>query len=141
MRESIGGSFLFNLVIIFSAIVILVFVFIMSYSKAYRVKNRIIEIVERNGSYDSSINNLNEELERMGYSTNNRKNCPIVDGMANMNVTSYDYCIYRINNKSSDDSNYYVVITYAKFQFPIIGDLIRFEVKGETKILGRKYDY
>ena len=153
MRESLGGSLLFNLVIIFTSIVILVFVSIMAYSKAYRAKDRIIEIIEENGTYSTSTTYINDELKRIGYGTDNKKNCPrqnIVfyeDGMvrtmiiSNLNTTTYNYCIYEIKKKSSENSKYYKVITYTTFRLPIIGDFIKFKVEGETKILGRKYNY
>ena len=33
------------------------------------------------------------------------------------------------------------VITYVQFEFPVIGDLLTFPVKGETKVLGKNYNY
>ena len=48
MRESLGGSMLLNLVVIFTGLIIIFFVGILSYSKAYRVKNRIVEIIASN---------------------------------------------------------------------------------------------
>ena len=38
---------LLNLVVIFSGLVIVFFIGILSYSKAYRVKNRIVELIEK----------------------------------------------------------------------------------------------
>ena len=42
MKDAVGGSLLLNLVIIFTSIVILLFVGVLAYAKAYKVKNKII---------------------------------------------------------------------------------------------------
>lgn len=52
MRSAIGNSLLMSLVVIIVSLVMLVFVGILSYSKAYRVKNRIIEVIEKYGSFE-----------------------------------------------------------------------------------------
>ena len=49
----------------------------------------------------------------------------------------YDYCVYEYNtcSRHSDTykcGKYYRVIAYMYFDFPIIGDLIRIPVRGET---------
>ena len=64
MRESLGGGFLLNIVIIFAGVVIMLFIGILSYSKAYGVKNRIIEIIEKYGAYnDAVVKELNSDLK------------------------------------------------------------------------------
>lgn len=140
MREAIGNSLLLNLVIVFASIVILFFVGILSYSKAYRVKNKIIDTIERYEDYENSENSKDEistDLKSAGYRTLGNKKCD----EGNLNDTSYNYCVYKISDKSSDDSYYYRVVTYVHFEFPVIGDLISIPVKGETKILGKSYNY
>ena len=47
MRDAVGGSILLNIVIIFLSLVIVFFAGIMAYSKAYKVKNRIIEFIKK----------------------------------------------------------------------------------------------
>ena len=39
------------------------------------------------------------------------------------------------------NGNYYVVVTFIHFEFPVIGDILTFPVYGETKILNKSYDY
>lgn len=147
MREAIGNGLLMNLVIVIVSIVILFFVGILSYSKAYRIKNRIIEVIEEFGDYNSSaVDMISTDLKNVGYYAPSKKNC----NETNENTTSYNYCIYRIDNQEKvtgsgktntveDGSYYYQVVTYVQFQFPVIGNLIKIPVKGETKILGKKY--
>lgn len=135
LREAIGNSLLFNLVIVFVALVILFFVGILAYSKAYRVKNRIIETIEKYGDYYTAIEEIETDLKTMGYSSAFNSNC----SDDNLNTSTYKYCIYY--KESGDSSYYYKVVTYVHFDFPIIGDFVTFPVHGETKILGKSYNY
>jgi len=68
MRDAVGGSLLLNIVVIFTSIVILFFAGIMAYSKAYKIKNRIIEVIEKNETYDDTVEpKLEEDLRKSGY--------------------------------------------------------------------------
>jgi len=162
MRESLGGSMLLNLVVIFTGLIIIFFVGILSYSKAYRVKNRIVEIIEKYGTYekiDSSTNTnivtdeLNNDLKAAGYETSLSKKCDTIrtrlvnekyDSSLSQNINKnygYNYCVYEMNKSTNSTGKYYVVVTFIHFQVPIIGDFLTLPVYGETKILGKTYDY
>ena len=52
MRESFGTAFVVQAVIIFVAIFIFFFVAGMSYTKGFKVKNRIVDIIEKNGCFN-----------------------------------------------------------------------------------------
>ena len=160
MREAIGGSLLLNLVIIFASIIILFFISILSYSKAYRVKNRIIEITEKYGVYDSQVaNEINSDLSAAGYDVSSPTKCSDIRERlisekypneasgeerlsGNLNSYGYNYCVFEIlNNSVNETGTYYVVVTFVKFEFPIIGDMLTIPVYSETKMLGKTYDY
>lgn len=152
MRESLGGAMLLNLVVVFTGLVIVVFIGILSYSKAYRVKNRIIEIIEKHETYDGNVaNELNSDLKNAGYNASNPTKCEDIksslvdqdngrypDLENNLNEYGYNYCVFESTNTS--DGNYYVVVTFIRFEIPIIGDILTFPVYGETKILNKNYD-
>jgi hypothetical protein len=162
MRESLGGSMLLNLVLIFAGLVIILFVGILSYSKAYKVKNRIVEIIEKYGAYekiDSSTNTnvvtneINENLKTAGYETSLSKKCNTIrnrlvnekyNGELSQNLNQsygYNYCVFEMNKSENSTGKYYVVVTFIHFQVPIIGDVLTFPIYGETKILNKTYDY
>ena len=158
MREAVGGSLLMNLVVIFTAIVIIFFVGILTYSKAYRVKNRIVEIIEKYDSYDSQVaDELNPDLKAAGYNTSNPTRCDgirkdLVEGnnskykeenlSQNQNKYGYNYCVFEVTGNSTNESGkYYVVVTFVHFEFPLIGDLLTIPVYSETKMLGKTYNY
>lgn len=144
MKDAVGGSVLLNLVIIFSSVVILVFVGLMSYVKAYRVKNKIIEVIEKYDGYDATTSNaLTSDLGRAGYitATNDKIRQKCDSGsltITNSFVPGYLYCVYE---KNTNDGKLYQVVTYINFNFPVINELLTFEVRGETKILGKNYNY
>ena len=145
MKDAIGGGLLFNLVIIFVVAIVVLFISSLAYSKAYKVKNRIIEIIEKYGYYDSNSESdvakeIQQDLALIGYPTTITRECPA----GNLNGSSYRYCVYKKETKDAkekDYSYYYEVVTYVYFDFPIIEDILQLEVKGETKLLGNKFEY
>ena len=141
MKDAVGGSLLLNVVALFTSIVILFFAGIMAYSKAYKAKNKIIEVIEGYEKYDSSVAGvINEDLRLSGYRSANNTQISQKCGTDNLNQYGYYYCVYR-DDSPSGDSYSYKVVTYVHFDFPIIGGMLEIPVKGETKILGKKYNY
>ena len=153
MRESLGGSLLLYIVLFFIGLIILFFAAIMSYAKAYRVKNRIINYLENANTrnlYDLNTG-INEELQNIGYSYGRKNKCNFSNEKCNKDLNQeahgggqYDfcYCRVRLSDDNLDEGYYYEVITFTEFEFPIIKSVIRSSVHGETKILGKTYkDY
>ena len=162
MKDAVGGSLLLNIVVIFTSIVILFFAGIMAYSKAYKIKNRIIEVIEKYETYDDDSNNedqtrksvqtlLEEDLRKSGYivATSAQVAAKCTDGQ-NLNTSEYLYCIYEKCDEEECDENgncecvgqrLYKVTTFIHFDFPVIGNMLTFKVKGETKMLGKNYNY
>ncbi len=141
MREAIGSSLLLSIVVVFIGLIILFFVGILSYSKAYKAKNRIVEIIEKYETYNSlAISEIDDSLSNMGYQLGACKDEDKKDGEnSNINSSGYKYCIYKIED--SDGSYYYKVKTYVQFYFPIIGELFNPPVQSETKILKKNFNY
>lgn len=146
MKDAIGGSLLLNIVVIFTSVIILMFVGILAYSKAYKIKNRVIEVIEENAVYNENVADaLSDDLTRAGYRTATKDQ--IKSKCENGNLTEdwsgHLYCVYRIqvDESNSDRGYYYQVVTYVHFDFPVIGSMLTIPVKGETKILGKIYNY
>lgn len=150
MREATGNAYIFYFVIIFTGIFIALLVGSISYSKAFRVKNIIIDAIETDGGWitgDCSANGNSTcaktlaALREVGYKVAT-PDCSASDINATGTVTvmqnngGYDYCVYRIST-SSDSANYrgdyYKVVAYIYFDIPIIGKMLEFPVSGETK--------
>ena len=155
MREATGGSLLLYLVIFFVGVIILFFASMLSYSKAYRVKNRIINIMENYNDCVSEIGDeekknlidtINTELQSIGYNYSSKSSaCNFNNSVCkeSFNNSNYNYCICKIDLGVDSENNskgcYYEVITFTQFEFPIIKDVITSEVHGETKIIGKEY--
>lgn len=148
MRQAVGSAFILNLVIIFITLMMLVFVGSISYSKAYKTKNRIINIIEDNKGYnESSISEIETFMADTGYQISLTSDCTKVAPNNESSLvyptssikSGYRYCIFE-NRASNDNGVYYTVVTFMKFDFPVIGNYIEFPVKGETKILSKLWD-
>ncbi len=136
MKESINNAFLVNLILIFLAIIVSILVGSLSYSKAYRIKNRIIEILEKHQVYNyDAKQEIESNLKDIGYKTNPRgtSKCPARGGeLQQPHTTNYHYCIYQ----NEDNKGYsYTVVVFMYFEIPIIGEFIEFPVSGDTKII------
>lgn len=135
MREAIGSSFLFTVVVVLVGAMIVLFVGNISYNKVYRVKNRIIEIIEKHAGYTAAAQDeINQDLAGIGYRVNYNKatckaraNATIVHGE---NSSGYRYCIYLYRDIKGF---YYGVTTFIHFDIPLIGNYLEFPVYGETK--------
>lgn len=171
MRDSIGGSALMYLVIIFITVVMILFSSILTYSKGYKIKNRIVEIIEKYGEYEMYdqygknliTEEINPDLSIAGYNVSAPKKCNsirnnLVNGenakydanklSNNLNRYGYNYCVFEwCNQKNSSNEcidkkgKYYVVVSFVEFKIPIVGEFMSFPIYGETKILGKTYDY
>lgn len=133
MRESIGSTLLFSLIITIIIVMIGFLVGSLSYSKAFKVKNRIIDIIEKNDGWNSAAEEeIKNKLSSTGYRLNADRKCPA----GYEKKTDYDICIAT---KSTDRGTYYKVETYMHFDIPLIGEMLEFPVNGETKVLQNLY--
>ena len=138
MKEAIGNSYIFSIIITFISIVFLILIGSLSYSKAFKIKNHIIEIIETNEGYDDATvgAEIDNYLKSVGYivtKSQNRGQFPKVDGVTSINSRkNYDYCIYRFNTVKGP---YYHVTVFISFEIPIVSSYLRIPVSGETRII------
>lgn len=149
MKESISNAVIFGIVLTFFAIIIGILAASSAYSKAFKVRNRIVEMIEFNQGYDDGIKDTSDfvdeienELQKYGYRQNTSvtNNCEVrsatINGMITdiyaINTTSkYNYCIYKY---TTDKGDYYGVTTYMYFDIPLVSEL-KLGLYGETKTL------
>lgn len=141
MRDAFGGAFTIKLMLVFLILYVSFICVALNYARAFRVKNRIINIIEQyegyseNSALDVMINNY---LNNTGYyiSYNNTKK---VDTQKSVSSCGQDfpgfasgrgYCIVEIDEGSS---TYYRVETYMKFTLPIINANFPIAIRGETR--------
>lgn len=155
MKESIGQAFIVNLILVFFGVLILLLFGSFNYTKAFKVKNRVINIIEKHGGYPKEEeekkayeivrDEIYDNMREAGYSTTNIKGstdkCDKLKETGtriypNANVKNqqryYDYCVFQYD---SGIGEYYKVVVYMKFEVPLIGGLLEFPVRGETRVL------
>ena len=137
MKAAIGNSLLVGIIVVFLSIVFTIIVASITYSKAFRIKNRIVDIIEKNEVFNSDVQDeINEVLRQIGYKTNaymDNSRCSNYGPEGNLvNGTSpYHYCVFKFT--SDRGGEYYKVVSFAYVEFPIIS-AFQLSVSGETKI-------
>jgi len=138
MKESIGNSYIFGIVIAFIGVIFAILIGSLSYSRAFKAKTRIIEIIEKNNGYDEEVvqTEIDNYLKTVGYTvtkTSNSGKCSDINGLKAINtVKNYDYCIYRFNTIKGP---YYHVTVFISFDIPVVSAYLRIPVSGETRII------
>lgn len=161
MKESIGGTWLIGIVALFIVLFSAFMAYSINYTKAFRAKNGIIDLIEQNEGYTfyngPNIDNMTQEqlmndssvqaqayalVKSMGYDYGSKSENKVVcnnDGTIS-DATKIDaayqpggYCVYRFCN--SDGTYRYKVVTYVMMKFPVINFGITVPIKGETKTL------
>ena len=138
MKAATGNALLINIIITFLVVVLMVLITSITYTKAFRVKNRIIDIIEvYNGNFDEKkddiINDINDTLGSVGYKRTASYNCPSKDFATIITVasSSYDYCIYEYKTTTG---RYYGVTAYMYLDLPMIGNYLKLPVRGQTRV-------
>ena len=111
MRESIGGTMLFWIVLFFMTIFIAFMASVIHYARVYKIKNSMINYIERSEGIKTK-EEFEETLIALGYT---------IDG-------NYKIC-RKINGSYG---GYYSLSLYANFELPFVGNSINVEIKGET---------
>lgn len=111
------------------------------YNSSYSLKT---DIKLKQAYYiDSDFDYLHETLQKFGYFLTTNPSCPTEKGIYELiyspsaGYSHFDYCIYLHYEEPDSDIIYarynYMVMSYMKFDFPIIGQFIKIPITGETK--------
>lgn len=153
MRDAVGSTWIFSLVLGFTLIFAAFLVLALSYSKAYKLKNEMGSMIERYEGItytDSSINSkgsltvINQYLQNSGYNT--MGSCPVgsygsndltsttLTPVTNTNAgQDFYYCIAKnTTNAGSKCSTIFEVTVFFRFNLPLLGELQEFRITGQT---------
>ena len=142
MREAIGGTWIFSIVIVFIVLFSGYLAISVNYSKAFRVKNQIVTIIEQHeGLNTDAEDEITEYLNGVGYAVYGKCDTSGASGEreygreSNTAGSGYKYCITkRVSNDSSSlKRTYYKVKVWFRLDLPIFGSLFTFPITGETK--------
>jgi len=144
MREAIGGTWLFGLVLTFIVFFASFLAVSINYSKAFKVKNDIVDLISKyEGNNCNAREKISNYLSQTGYLVLN--SCDGDDGYTYIGyrlegnpVGIGNKAYYCISTDSTDDTtvvdkNFYRVKIFFKIDLPIVGDLFTFPIKGETE--------
>ncbi len=136
MRESIGGTWIFSLVIVFIVLFTGYLAVSVNYSRAFKVKNGIISIIEQDEGHNlTAQEDITAYLNSSSYFVygtcgSNEQGF----GKANAQSSKYRYCISKVvNNDTTIPSTRYYVKVFFRLDLPVLGDILTFPITGETK--------
>ena len=139
MRESIGSTWLYGIVLAFILLFSAFLSIAIHYSRVFKIKNESLSILEKYEGYNSTSREIiNQYFKATGYNATGK--CPDTTyygetslnntGSSILNATSRDkyyYCI-KENNQGG-----FEIILFFKVDLPIVGDIATMRINGETK--------
>lgn len=137
MREGIGSTFVYNLVIVFIAIIFGFTIGTLVYYKSFKLNKRMLSIIEKYEGFNKlSINEIRIAFKDIGYAVQIPGRCPEKENISALQLDGNDtkisgFCIYYFPTDTIDgkDTFYsYGVITYITFDFPFLNTFIRIPV-------------
>ena len=148
MRDAFGGIVNISMIVVFLVIVSGYLAFNVSYTKAFRVKNKIITTIEQyeglceKNSECSDI--IDEYIRSIGYNPSDKVKVKTPNGCIDPpvhNPQDNGYFIVKCGGTDDIDNQkvYYKVITFIDIKIPIINEVMSgmhiFEVSGNTKLI------
>lgn len=152
MKEAIGQTISLQVILVFMVFLNAFLAFSVNYTKAFRVKNKVINELEQNEGLNATArDNIDEYRQKVGYIVDGKNgNTEDNKGKCDHGICITPHCAGKIGtNKKSDSctadskndvSNYrvyYTVETYININIPIINqildqDIAILKVQGDT---------
>ena len=150
MRESINGAWLIGIIMVFMAVFIAYTAISVNYSNAFLMRTKMITAIEQyEGLNRKSVEENVKIMKSYGY----RNYGACKDGAVGVkddrvdkhpSGKKYHYCVTRDMRYESKSTNsqkyYYSVSVFFDFNLPVLGDLFKFNVSGETNAIHYPYD-
>lgn len=157
MKEAIGGTWLFGIIITFIVFFTTYLSMSTNYAKAFKVKDEILITIEHyKGVNTQSIGRINSYLRDIGYFSSGK--CERDDEPKRHQFTGWipfdkgddtgvgrlsgaNYCIRRTKFSSGDNdaghprAAHYQVVVFFTMDWPIVGALFNLRVEGETSLI------
>lgn len=154
MRDAFGGLMNIVIIVFFLVLVSGYLAFNVNYTKAFRVKNKIISTLEE---YEGNCNQgstcdtkILEYMKTLGYSTADPslsgKRC-VENSSATWKCMNKGYCVCEVDAAAATNDTkkrvYFKVVTQINIDIPIINKIMPglrvFQVSGDTKpiVVGR----
>ncbi len=163
MKEAIGGTWIFGIVLTFLVLFTTFISVSTNYSRCFRIKDEILLAIEHyKGVNEKSIGEINSYLTNLGYTstgrcdegygnetslrtskvtswfgfnTNNSSNAVRNSGNANYCIRKYVVTETGYGPIGHPRSAYYQVIVFFKLDWPILSQVFNIRINGETSII------
>ena len=136
MRESIGNTFLYNIVILFIVIVFAILAGTLTYYKAFKVNTKIINSIEKFEGYNNlAVSEINNTLTTIGYMAKDRHKCPNTKNGGTLQTENqrFRYCVYYFDEGERYYS--YGVITYITLDIPIVNMFLQIPIYTKSNLI------
>lgn len=141
MRQAIGSTFLYNIIIVFIVITFGFLAATLSYMKSFKVNGKIANSLEKFEGYNElSAAEIETSLANLGYrsSSNGNLDCKPHrhNGVEYQPITrigtNYNYCVYEY---PEENSRYFIygILTYVYMDIPIVGGTFSLPIYSETE--------
>lgn len=139
MKAVSESTWTFQMIIFFMLIFACFLTLVLSYNKAYTIKNRMLSIVEKyEGITNESLKIINGYVLEKGYTTTGKCESGWFGALdLNGNVeeakesNKYYYCFKE--NKNNKGLIYYDIQVFYRFNLPVIGNIALYKINGVTK--------
>lgn len=146
MRDAVGGSFMIKLIIVFLVLYTIFVAVALNYAKAFRVKNKVLDIIEQNegikdydNASDTAITQISAYMNSVSYKINKDtadKKCKEAYGN-DVFVGKEGYCIIEVRGNNDINADYYKVATFVTIDFPFLNLSFTIPIQGETRKIER----
>ena len=148
MRESIGGAWLFGIVIVFIFLFAAFLTYSISYTKAFNIKNEIINYIEENEGFttinDTSVSPGNMSSSELNKSTEGKIYKLVYNVGYNIDATQdivckdngtnfYGVCITKVCPNGDVNNTHYKVTSYIALEITVIDLSVNIPITGETR--------
>lgn len=157
MRETIGTTWIFQLVIAFILIFASYLAIMTNYAKAFKSKNEVVSIIEKYEGLTSGglkgIGIVNNYLSASGYHSKGACTAGYYGAVRlddftpsafeyvdNNNNKKYYYCVQKVTFTGTKVKSYYNVVLFFNLDLPVLGQLFTFRATGSTTELDATYD-
>lgn len=136
MRDAVGGSFMIKLLLVFLAVYTIFIAIAINYAKAFRVKNKVLNIIEQNEGIknyddvtDPALTQIEEYMNSIHYGVSTTT---VENKCEGYNYINKDrgYCIATVDNV---DASYYKVTTFVTISIPVVRLEYTVPIRGETR--------
>lgn len=116
MKESVGGTLLLQIVLVFLVVYIGFMAIVINYGRVFRYKNAIINKIEQSEGF-ADCESLEKMIKDLGYNQN-----------------------YVVEYTTTDRGTIYKVEIYIIFNLPLVKTKVTIPVRGETRLIDTTFN-